>query len=114
MMLTSQTTGFFMIRKLREIRNCASDPQEVTFTFVGGEIMRLGRNRILDIWHLPGHSHGHLGVYDRNHRALNYGDAIQRAGYTGRSTEVGRCAQPIFTWMHTCRQSAKSRTLTPR
>ena len=72
---------FYDPQTAKEIRNCASGPQEVTFTFVGGETMRLGSNRILEIWHLPGHSHGHLGVYDRNHRVLYYGDAIQGAGY---------------------------------
>jgi glyoxylase-like metal-dependent hydrolase (beta-lactamase superfamily II) len=72
---------FFDATTADEIKSCSSKPQEVTLTFVGGEVMRLGRNRILEIWHLPGHSHGHLGVYDRNHGVLYYGDAIQGAGY---------------------------------
>lgn len=65
----------------QDIKNCSSSAQTVTFTFVGGETLRLGEDRILEIWHLPGHSHGHLGLYDRTHRTLYYGDAIQGAGY---------------------------------
>ncbi len=72
---------FFDAKTAGEIKNCFSAPQDISLTFVGGEILRLGNHRILEIWHLPGHSHGHLGVYDRNHRALYYGDAIQGAGY---------------------------------
>jgi glyoxylase-like metal-dependent hydrolase (beta-lactamase superfamily II) len=72
---------FFDSRTAQEIRDCSSQPQAVSFTFIGGEILRLGEDRILEVWHLPGHSHGHLGIYDRKHRVLYYGDAIQGAGY---------------------------------
>lgn len=63
------------------IKGCLSGPIEVTLTLVGGETLRLGPNRILEIWQLPGHSRGHLGVFDREHRVLYYGDAIQGSGY---------------------------------
>jgi glyoxylase-like metal-dependent hydrolase (beta-lactamase superfamily II) len=72
---------YFDPKTAQEIKNCSTAPQPVTFGFVGGETMRLGDRRILEIWHLPGHSHGHLAVYDRTHRTLFYGDAIQGAGY---------------------------------
>jgi hypothetical protein len=36
---------------------------------------------VLKILALPGHSHGHLGIYDVKHGALYYGDAIQGQGY---------------------------------
>ena len=72
---------YFDPKTAQEIKNCSSQPQGVTLTFAGGETLRLGRSRILEIWHLPGHSHGHLGVYDRDHQVLYYGDAIQGAGY---------------------------------
>jgi glyoxylase-like metal-dependent hydrolase (beta-lactamase superfamily II) len=72
---------FFDAKTEQEIRNCSTHPQNVTLTFIGGETFQLGPNRILEIWHLPGHSHGHLGVFDRKHGVLYYGDAIQGAGY---------------------------------
>jgi glyoxylase-like metal-dependent hydrolase (beta-lactamase superfamily II) len=72
---------FFDPDTAQAIRNCSSQPQSVSFTFIGGEILRLGESRILEVWHLPGHSHGHLGIYDRKHGTLYYGDAIQGAGY---------------------------------
>jgi glyoxylase-like metal-dependent hydrolase (beta-lactamase superfamily II) len=72
---------FFDASTAQEIRDCSSAPQVVSFTFIGGEILRLGENRILEVWHLPGHSHGHLGIYDKKHCTLYYGDAIQGAGY---------------------------------
>ena len=72
---------FYDPQTAQNIKDCCSGPQGVTLTFSGGEVLRLGQSRILEIWHLPGHSHGHLGVYDRNHQTLFYGDAIQGAGY---------------------------------
>lgn len=36
----------------------------------------LGEERVLELWHLPGHSHGHLSVYDRTHDTLAISDAI--------------------------------------
>lgn len=72
---------YFDDKTAQQIKNCSSEAQPVNITFVGGETVRLGNDRILEIWHLPGHSHGHLGVYDRKNRTLFYGDAIQGAGY---------------------------------
>lgn len=79
------------------IKNCSSAPQKVSFTLVGGEQIRLGEDRILEIWHLPGHSHGHLGVYDRRHRTLYYGDAIQGAGY--KSLDGGWALCPTYLYV---------------
>jgi glyoxylase-like metal-dependent hydrolase (beta-lactamase superfamily II) len=81
----------------QEIKNCSSKPQQVTLTFVGGETLRLGLNRILEVWHLPGHSYGHLGLYDRNHGVLYYGDAIQGAGY--RSLQGGWSLCPTYLYV---------------
>ena len=80
-----------------QIRNCSSKAQPVNITFCGGEIIRLGNDRILEIWHLPGHSHGHLGVYDRKNRTLFYGDAIQGAGY--RSLKGGWALCPTYLYV---------------
>ena len=63
------------------IRDSCSGPQRVFLGLTGGETLDLGASRLLEVIHLPGHSHGHLGVYDRSHRVLFYGDAIQGRGY---------------------------------
>jgi glyoxylase-like metal-dependent hydrolase (beta-lactamase superfamily II) len=80
----------------QEIRSCSSDPQDVTLTLVGGESIRLGPDRLLDIWHVPGHSHGHLGVYDKKHRVLYYGDAIQGSGYKSQSGQWSLCPTYLY------------------
>jgi glyoxylase-like metal-dependent hydrolase (beta-lactamase superfamily II) len=48
----------------------------VDLTFSGGEQLFLGSAFVLDILHLPGHSHGHLGVYLPAHRAAIIADAV--------------------------------------
>ncbi len=63
------------------IRDGCNGNQPVFLTLKGGETLNLGGKRILEIIHLPGHSHGHLGIYDRDYRTLFYGDAIQGRGY---------------------------------
>ena len=87
---------YFDPKTAQEIKNCSTAPQPVTFGFVGGEMMRLGNDRILEIWHLPGHSHGHLGVYDRKHRTLFYGDAIQGAGYRSVHGKWSLCPTYLY------------------
>src|ERR1700686_1041304 len=101
---------YFDAKTEQEIRNCSSRPQEVTFGFVGGEVMRLGSDRILETWHLPGHSHGHLGVYDRKHRALFYGDAIQGAGYQSLRGAWTLCPTYLYVdaYLQTIRTIEKS------
>jgi len=97
---------YFDSKTAKEIKNCSSTPQEVSFTLVGGEIIRLGPNRILEIWHLPGHSHGHLGVYDRNHGVLYYGDAIQGAGY--RSVRGSWSLCPTYLYVNDYLQTIRT------
>lgn len=46
-----------------------------------GETIQLGPDRALEIWHTPGHSDGHLTVYDRANRAAFTSDAVQGSGY---------------------------------
>ena len=42
----------------------------------GGEVLQLSGERQLDILHLPGHSPGHLGVYDRKNRTAIIIDGV--------------------------------------
>src|SRR5215469_8141778 len=78
------------------IRNCCGGPHPVTLTFAGGETIRLGEGRIIEIWHLPGHSHGHLGIFDQKYRALFYGDAIQGGGYQSLKGEWVLCPTYLY------------------
>ena len=57
--------------------------QPVDVTFCGGERVRLGKGREVEILHLPGHSWGHLGVLDSRARTLFAGDAIHGSVYLG-------------------------------
>ena len=58
----------------------AGAPCKMDVTFAGGEKIRLREDWILDVLHLPGHSHGHLALYDSLHRAAFTGDAVQGSG----------------------------------
>lgn len=79
-----------------EMRRCFSGEQPVDLTFVGGELFQLGRTRQLEIWHLPGHSYGHIGIYDKRNRTLYYGDAIQGRGYQSLSGDWTLCPTYLY------------------
>ena len=49
-------------------------------TFSGGERIRLTDDWELEVLHVPGHSHGHLALYDSKHKAAFVGDAIHGCG----------------------------------
>jgi len=87
---------FYDTAKAGWLKGCSSGPQTVTLTLTGGEIIRLAEDRILEIMHLPGHSHGHLGVLDRKHRTLYYGDAIQGAGYKALAGGWALCPTYLY------------------
>jgi glyoxylase-like metal-dependent hydrolase (beta-lactamase superfamily II) len=48
----------------------------VDITYSGGEQLRLGPDLVIEILHLPGHSHGHLGVYLPQHQTAIIADAV--------------------------------------
>jgi len=48
----------------------------IDLALTGGEMVDLGDGWELDILHVPGHSHGHLAVYDPRSRALVVADAV--------------------------------------
>ena len=58
----------------------AGKPQRMDFTFSGGERIRLRDAWYLEVLHVPGHSRGHLAVYDPKHRMVFAGDAIHGRG----------------------------------
>ena len=58
----------------------AGQPRKVDVTFGGGESIRLGDDWSLDVLHVPGHSRGHLALYDSIHKAAFVSDAIHGRG----------------------------------
>jgi glyoxylase-like metal-dependent hydrolase (beta-lactamase superfamily II) len=93
-----------------KLKNYSSGFERMTLTFTDGETLRLGEDRVLEIWHLPGHSHGHLGLFDRKYRTLYYGDAIQGAGYKSISGGWALCPTYLYveTYLQTIRAIEKS------
>jgi glyoxylase-like metal-dependent hydrolase (beta-lactamase superfamily II) len=87
---------FYDAATVSRLKDCSSGPRNVTLTFTGGEVIRLGEDRLLEILHLPGHSHGHLGVFDRKYRTLYYADAIQGAGYKALAGGWALCPTYLY------------------
>lgn len=54
--------------------------RRMDLSFSGGERIHLGGDWWLEVLHVPGHSRGHLALYDPKHRALFSGDAVQGRG----------------------------------
>lgn len=54
--------------------------RKMDICFSGGEKVRLKDDWALDVLHVPGHTHGHLALYDARHRAAFVGDAIHGRG----------------------------------
>jgi len=58
----------------------AGKPRKMDLCFSGGETVRLSEDWELEVLHVPGHSHGHLALYDAKHRTAFVGDAIHGRG----------------------------------
>jgi glyoxylase-like metal-dependent hydrolase (beta-lactamase superfamily II) len=62
------------------INNVNGDPRFASpatgdFTLTGGESIRLGPEWTLEVWHTPGHSYGHISLYDPRGHNLIIADA---------------------------------------
>jgi glyoxylase-like metal-dependent hydrolase (beta-lactamase superfamily II) len=55
-------------------------PQKIDLCFSGGEQIRIGKDWQVEVLHVPGHSHGHLALYDPQHKAAFVGDALHGRG----------------------------------
>ena len=55
--------------------------QPVDWTWRGGETLRLGDDWVVEIHHTPGHSAGHLSLFDPRSRTMLGGDAVQGSVY---------------------------------
>jgi glyoxylase-like metal-dependent hydrolase (beta-lactamase superfamily II) len=45
------------------------------------QVLKIGPDWNLRVWHVPGHSEGHLAIYDENNHAAFTSDAVQAGGY---------------------------------
>ena len=45
------------------------------------QVLKLGPDWNLRVWHVPGHSEGHLAIYDDKNKAAFTSDAVQAGGY---------------------------------
>jgi glyoxylase-like metal-dependent hydrolase (beta-lactamase superfamily II) len=58
----------------------AGKAQKVDFCFLGNERIRIRKDWELEVLHVPGHSRGHLALYDRQRRTAFVGDAAHGRG----------------------------------
>ncbi len=65
------------------ILEAAGASQPLDLTWSGGETFRLAANWEVELLHVPGHSHGHLALFDRHNDALYTGDAVHSSYYPG-------------------------------
>lgn len=68
----------------------------VDIGFVGGESIALAEDWELEVLHVPGHSAGHLALFDRRHKAAFVSDAVHGRGCPGAD---GTMALPV-TYFH--------------
>ena len=52
-------------------------------TWTGGETFAITDSWEVELLHVPGHTHGHLSLYDRRNNALYTGDAVHWSYYPG-------------------------------
>ena len=55
-------------------------PRPMDLCFAGGETIRLRDDWHLEVLHVPGHSRGHLALYDPKNKAAFMGDALHGRG----------------------------------
>lgn len=66
----------------------AGKPQKIDLTLEGGERLRIRKDWQLEVLHVPGHSHGHLALYDPDHKAAFISDAVHGHGSPKASGEM--------------------------
>ncbi len=61
----------------------------VDIGFSGGETISLDEGWQIEVLHVPGHSHGHLALYDRQNRAAFVSDAVHGRGCPNADGSMG-------------------------
>ena len=77
------------------LRRESGGPLRVDIGWSGGELLELGPDWWLRILHVPGHSVGHVAVYDERSGALFSGDCLQGSVYLGLDGTPKLC--PTYT-----------------
>ena len=75
----------------RWITEMLGDAQPIDFTWCGGETLRLGKDWVVEIHHVPGHSDGHLAVFDPKSRTVLSGDAVHGSVYLDKDGQPALC-----------------------
>jgi len=70
------------------LRSALGPDVPVDLHLVGGEVFRLGQNLSVEVLHLPGHSLGHIGLWDPVSRSAIITDAALGAGLLNNEGEV--------------------------
>ena len=70
------------------LRNALGPDVPVDLHLVGGEVFRLGPRLSVEVLHLPGHSPGHIGLWDPVSRSAIITDAALGAGLLNNEGEV--------------------------
>ncbi len=70
------------------LRNALGADVPVDLHLVGGEVFRLGPRLSVEVLHLPGHSMGHIGLWDPASRSAIITDAALGAGLLNNEGEV--------------------------
>ncbi|MCZ2077676.1 MAG: MBL fold metallo-hydrolase [Bryobacterales bacterium] len=78
----------------REAMSLCPGTRKMEVLFKGNERIELAPGRALETWHVPGHSAGHLALYDAKHRAVFTSDAVQGNGYP--TVEGGMAFGPTY------------------
>ena len=70
------------------LRNALGPDVPTDLHLVGGEVFRLGPDLSVEVLHLPGHSPGHIGLWDPASRSAIITDATLGAGLLNNEGEV--------------------------
>jgi len=70
------------------LRNALGPDVPVDLQLVGGEVFRLGPHLSVEVLHLPGHSAGHIGLWDPASRSAIITDAALGAGLLNNEGQV--------------------------
>jgi glyoxylase-like metal-dependent hydrolase (beta-lactamase superfamily II) len=70
------------------LRNAMGPDVPVDLHLMGGEVFRLGSRLFVEVLHLPGHSLGHVGLWDPVSRSAIITDAALGAGLLNNEGEV--------------------------
>jgi glyoxylase-like metal-dependent hydrolase (beta-lactamase superfamily II) len=77
--------------------------RKIDVVLSANETLQLAEDWRLQVWHVPGHSAGHLAIYDEKNRAAFTSDAVQANGYptTDGKTAFGPTYYTVESYLAT-------------